>query len=197
MNTNEQPPDPPHGQFPSEANRPFSQHGLNIFEVWKEYEAVASHFNELLIRLRTQPLGGVAAIAAVAAVVVKGDIGSTLRWGVLAAAFALLLVFWIAVWILDVGYYNRLLLGAVEAILEIEKVSQEGKPINEIILSTRIEEVATGKKAFNQSSLIPVKRFYTVVLLGLIMCLVISVAGLFWPEIIDIVGKLYPGNCSF
>jgi hypothetical protein len=38
---------------------------LTYLALWKEYEGVAMHFNELLIRLRTQALGGVAAISAI------------------------------------------------------------------------------------------------------------------------------------
>src|SRR5215831_9069321 len=77
---------------------------LNLFLVWKEYEGVAMHFNDLLIRLRTQALGGVAALAALAGVMVRGDLVPMLRWGVLACAFLLLILFWVAVWILDMRY---------------------------------------------------------------------------------------------
>ncbi len=134
---------------------------LDYFKVWKEYEGVAMHFNDLLIRLRTQALGGVAVIAAIATVIAKGDIGFELKWGILLISFILLTIFWIAIWILDLRYYNRLLLGAVDAILELENESKEGKPINKIILSTRIEEIATGKKKIEpvQSSIMPVKYF--------------------------------------
>lgn len=37
----------------------------DLFNVWKEYEGIAMHFNELIIRLRTHALGGVAAISAI------------------------------------------------------------------------------------------------------------------------------------
>jgi hypothetical protein len=164
---------------------------LKLFTLWKEYESIAMHFNDLLIRLRTQTLGGVAAFAAIAAIVVRGDIAPLLRWSVLVAAFGLLTVFWIAIRILDLGYYNRLLLGAVEAILEIEKTSAEHKPVDEIILSTRIEEIATGKKKINQSSLEPVTRYYNLVLTGLLICLGVSLIGLFWSQIIGILATLY------
>jgi hypothetical protein len=76
---------------------PFNPHDLKTFEVWKKYEEVAMHFNDLLIRLRTQALGGVTAIATLAAVIVRGDIASDLRWDVLTASFFFLTIFWIAV----------------------------------------------------------------------------------------------------
>src|SRR6516165_9651233 len=114
------------------------QNALSLFAVWKEYEGVAMHFNDLLIRLRTQALGGVAALAALAAVMVRGDLAPSLRWSVLACAFILLILFWVAVWILDLRYYNRLLHGAVKALLEIEEASRENMPAPNLVLSTRI-----------------------------------------------------------
>src|SRR5437879_7830238 len=94
------------------------------FQVWREYEGVAMHFNDLIIKLRSQSLGGVDAIATLATVVARNDTTAELRWGLLTGAFALLCVFWVAVWILDMGYYNRLLVGAVDALLTIESESQ-------------------------------------------------------------------------
>jgi hypothetical protein len=119
-----------------------SQHALSLFSVWKEYESVAMHFNDLLIRLRTQALGGVAALAALAAVMVRGDLAPELRWTVLVCAFIVLILFWVAVWILDMRYYNRLLYGAVKALLETEQLSRENKPLPGLVLSTRIEQSA-------------------------------------------------------
>ena len=95
----------------------------SIFALWIEYERVAMHFNDLIIRLRTQSLGGVAAVATVVTVLSRGDITHELRWGTLTATLFLLSLFWVAVWVLDFGYYNRLLLGAVDALIELEKQS--------------------------------------------------------------------------
>lgn len=41
-----------------------AKEGTDVFEVWTKYEDIAMHFNDLLIKLRTQALGGVAAISA-------------------------------------------------------------------------------------------------------------------------------------
>jgi hypothetical protein len=113
---------------------------FNRFELWKEYEGVAMHFNDLIIRLRSQSLGGVAAFATLAGVVAKSDMQADLRWEFLAGAFVLLSLFWIAVWVLDMGYYNRLLTGAVDALLIIEKESKGSDSVDRIELSTKIEE---------------------------------------------------------
>lgn len=115
-----------------------SQVGCDRFAVWQEYEKIAMHFNDLLMRLRTQSLGGVAAIAAFAGVIVHGDVPANLRWPVLAGAFALLLVFWVAVWVLDFKYYNRLLLGAVSALVDLEKKGTTER-VDALTMSTKIE----------------------------------------------------------
>lgn len=114
--------------------------GFDLFTLWKEYEEVAMHFNDLLIRIRTQSLAAVAAFATVAGVLLKEEsISHELRWGTLIVVFVALSIFWIAIWILDFTYYNRLLLGAVKALIEIEKQSTEGNRISAINLSTLIE----------------------------------------------------------
>src|SRR5262245_11188735 len=42
-----------------------NQDWQNHFELWSRYEDIAMHFNQLLITLRTQALGGVAAAVAI------------------------------------------------------------------------------------------------------------------------------------
>lgn len=61
-----------------EANKPNA--GFDRFQVWREYEGVTMHFNDLIIRLRSQSLGGVAAVATLAAVVARNDTTAELRW---------------------------------------------------------------------------------------------------------------------
>ncbi len=148
---------------------------FNRFELWKEYEGVAMHFNDLIIRLRSQSLGAVAAFATLAAVVTKSDTTGELRWGLLTGAFALLSVFWIAVWFLDLGYYNRLLAGAVDALLVIEKDSPGSMSVDRIELSTKIEKhIESGNGGGfikNLSRII----FYALVLFALLAGLAVSV----------------------
>ena len=85
---------------------------FDTFEVWKEYQKIAMHFNDLLMRLHSQSLAAVAAFAALAGVILRTDVDPTLRWDALVGVFGVLLLFWIAIWILDFAYYNRLLIGA-------------------------------------------------------------------------------------
>ena len=56
-------------------------------QLWKEYEGIAMHFNDLIIKLRGQSLGGVAAVATLAAVVAKSDTAAEVRWGLLTGGF--------------------------------------------------------------------------------------------------------------
>jgi hypothetical protein len=150
------------------------------FKLWKEYEGVAMHFNDLIIRLRTQSLGGVAAFAALAAVVAKGDTPAELRWGVLSGGFALLIMFWIAVWILDMGYYNRLLHGAVIALLALESGSHGSKRVDRIELSSKIEEYMTSNRRVDGK--FSRVMFYVVVLIALVAGLAFCVCNFWWVE---------------
>jgi hypothetical protein len=114
---------------------------FDLFTVWKEYEAIAMHFNDLILKIRTQSLAAVAAFATIAGVLLKGEsISHELRWGTLTAVFIALCVFWLAIWIIDFTYYNRLLLGAVKALIKIEEESKTHTRTSSIYVSTYIEE---------------------------------------------------------
>jgi len=80
------------------------------------------HFNDLIVRLRIQSIGGIAALATILGIVLKRgyDKSETFNYGLAILAITCLILFWIAIWILDLRYYNRLLEGSVNAILEIE-----------------------------------------------------------------------------
>jgi hypothetical protein len=115
--------------------------------VWKEYQTIAMHFNDLLMRLRSQSLAAVAGVAAIAGVVLKADVASAFRWNTLAGVFFLLALFWLAIAVLDFRYYNRLLVGAVDALMTLEEQTKTTNRVDELILSTRVEAVvAEGKR---------------------------------------------------
>jgi hypothetical protein len=119
--------------------------GISIFKVWKEYENIAMHFNELLIKLRVQALGGIAVISALVGFLSKGDTPEDFRWGALAGVFLVLILVWVAIWFLDFRYYNLLLSGAVTGILQIEQKSKTHTHIKELELSHIIEQAIRGK----------------------------------------------------
>jgi hypothetical protein len=116
---------------------------IPIFDVWDKYENIAMHFNDLLIKLRTQSLGGVAAITSIVAIISKDSSG--FNWAIMSGVFFFLITFWVAIWILDFKYYNRLLVGAVEALLEIEKLTKDNSSVSELNLSHKIEDAVAGK----------------------------------------------------
>jgi len=154
---------------------------LNFFEVWKEYEHIAMHFNELLIQLRIRALGGIAVIVALVSILSKGDASVGFRWGIVAAVFIVLTLVWVAIWIIDMNYYRRLLFGAVRAVLEIEKESATRK-LTTLMLSHRIKEAVEGN--FSGLDKNPLSKdaavwFYTLVFLALLVGFGIS----FWQYI--------------
>ena len=104
-------------------------------ELWKVYEDVAMHFNELIIKLRTQALGGITAISALAGIAVNFTNGPATaeQWHIVSGILCFLLFAWVAIAVLDLCYYHTLLLGAVDALLQLERGS-------DITLSTAIEK---------------------------------------------------------
>lgn len=112
------------------------------FKVWKSYEEVAMHFNDLIIRLRTQSIGGLAALATILGIILHAQSGNneTFNYGLAVLATICLMILWVAIWVLDLRYYNRLLEGSVNAILELEKNKEEFLEKRKINLSSNIEK---------------------------------------------------------
>lgn len=152
-----------------------SEPSFDRLKVWKEYEQVAMHFNDLLMRLRTQSLAAIGAVATLAGIVLTSEGSVGLRWATLAGVFSLLIFFWVAVWILDFVYYNRLLGGAVDALLEIESESPDQKRVPQLTLSTRIEAAVAGaSRAAYWTRAKAWWLFYSVVFGALVTGLIVS-----------------------
>jgi hypothetical protein len=171
-----------HSKSESDVSRtspPGAESGFDLFETWKYYEQVAMHFNDLLMRLRSQSLAAVAAVSAVAGgVLVKGDAsGAGPRYGALAGVFGVLLVFWCAIWILDFTYYNRLLLGAVRALAAIEEISKTGGRVRQLDLSKNIEEAVTGGAVRTDGGNVGRWSFYVLVAVGLLVGFSLALAA--------------------
>ena len=129
------------------------------------------HFNDLIIRLRTQALAGVAAISAVVGLFAKSQ-DLKLDWQMAMAVFFMLCLFWIAIWIIDFCYYNRLLAGAVAALLDIETRSAHETLVTRITLSTIIEDTVAGllpKERANPKIMRGPLWFYSIVLFALLV----------------------------
>jgi len=102
---------------------------------WTEYEKVAMHFNQLLIHLRSQAVGVVAAIITATGLLARE--GSSIRWGEMSVIAITLLFSWISLAVIDLGYYAKLLRGAINGILAFENTLQK----SEIKFSTTIERM--------------------------------------------------------
>ena len=122
----------------------------SIKDLWDKYEKIAMHFNDLIIRLRTQALGVVAAISTLVGFFGKSSTDSRLTWELATLVFLFLCAFWIAIWVIDFRYYNRLLIGAVAAILDLESKSIIATRIRAINISTKIEDAVAGKNLVNK-----------------------------------------------
>jgi hypothetical protein len=156
---------------------------IYYFELWKSYEGVAMHFNDLIIRLRIQSIGGIAALAAILGIFLNdrsGNSGNSFNYCIASIALFVLMMFWVGIFILDIMYYNRLLEGAVNAILELEQNKDGSAKKKEIKLSTNIEmafrtrfkhEPEGFKKIWNGRIL-----FYLIVLVALFITFTISCA---------------------
>jgi hypothetical protein len=110
-----------------------SQQLRETIDLWFKYETVAMHFNDLLLKLRTQALGGLAAVAALTTLF-NDKIPLDIRTTALRLVFIILAVVWVAIAALDQLYYQRLLTGAVDALRDFERST--GEAIN---LSLSIE----------------------------------------------------------
>ncbi|SRR6266496_222378 len=102
---------------PSPPKKEWSDPDL-VLDQWNRYEQIAMHFNDLLMRFRVQALAGLAVVGGLATV-----LGNTkgVPTPVLAVFTWVLAVFWFGAWILDAGYYSKLLGGAVAELLDFER----------------------------------------------------------------------------
>lgn len=106
-----------------------------VVALWFHYEEVAMHFNELILQYRLHLMSGAGVVGTLASYLIGTKVPDVERRHRARFLVSLiLLVLLSAAALLDLGYYNRLLLGAVEALTEFEAAHA---PIN---LSTKIEE---------------------------------------------------------
>jgi hypothetical protein len=139
---------------------------LDLQSLWEKYEDIAMHFNDLLMRLWSQSIAGIAALSTIVGVLAKGDVTDLrISWLVAAMIFVGMSLVWVAVWCIDFLYYNVLLMGAVSAIKKLEEESQHGGP-KSINMSTLIE--AQFSKPPNIGSFHGVLLFYGIVLFILV-----------------------------
>ncbi|MCH9011293.1 MAG: hypothetical protein IIC21_11760 [Chloroflexi bacterium] len=109
-----------------------------VIELWFHYEEIAMHFNQLIIQYRLQLMGGAGAIGAVAVFLIQSKDDEERRYLMRSVVSFIMFFLLLAAAFLDIFYYNKLLLGAVNALLEFEKAHP---PIN---MSTLIHDEVEG-----------------------------------------------------
>jgi hypothetical protein len=104
----------------NEAPSPYVQG--SEFALWDKYEQIAMHFNDLIMRLRTQALGGLTAVIAISGAVLNLSAKPEFKveWQILFGTLCFFTIAWTALWVLDFCYYTPLLQGAVKAIVKHE-----------------------------------------------------------------------------
>ena len=107
----------------------------HLQDAWKVSEDVAMHFNNLLLGFRLKAIGGIAVGAVVGVGLKVGDFANPI---VVLGLFVGLAVIWVLVWATDFFYYYRLLAGAVDELLRLEK------KLGDIRLSHLIERRVQG-----------------------------------------------------
>lgn len=109
-------------------------------QLWFHYEEVAMHFNQLIIQYRLQLVGGAGVIGALASYLVQQKVSNRLKRYELHVVVSLVLFLVVsAAASLDIFYYNKLLQGAVDALMEYEKRHPD------YYMSTKIEASVTGR----------------------------------------------------
>jgi hypothetical protein len=144
--------------------------GWPIYDLWAKYEDIAMHFNDLLIKLRTQALAAVAALTTIVGIFAKSGADAKTNWEMVSFALAILIVFWIAIWIIDFCYYNRLLVGAVKALFDLEIASKDKLHIHSIDISTKIRDAVASDRPWEANTWNLVRgrwAFYVIVLIAL------------------------------
>lgn len=142
-------------------------------DAWEKHEQIAMHFNDLIIKVRIQALGAIAALITIGGVLLKTLPAEPHQpWGLIATVLTILLVFWIAIWLLDFCYYNRLLAGAVASIVALEEAINKDEKIT-FNMSHMIESAVVGNNS-NKGPLVGPLLFYSIVSAVLFIGLVYS-----------------------
>jgi hypothetical protein len=128
----------------------------NVINLWYHYEQVAMHFNELIIQYRLHLMGGLGTIGALSGYLIGGKVDDPqMRNWLRALVSTGLLMLLVAAASLDLFYYDQLLQGAVDALVEFES---KHPPID---LSTLIEKKVTYR------GMIPIYFTYGLIFISL------------------------------
>jgi len=92
-----------------------------VTQLWFHYEEIAMHFNELTLQYRLQLMGGAGVLGSIFTYLIGFKIkeNENKYWVIFYVSLVLFIILTAAA-ALDVFYYDKLLSGAVHAILELE-----------------------------------------------------------------------------
>jgi hypothetical protein len=103
-------------------------------QLWYHYEQIAMHFNELIIQYRLQLMGGAGAIGALSTYFIGSHVRPARRRHMIRSWIStIILILFSSAAILDIFYYDKLLQGAIDVLLQFELKHPE------INMSTHIE----------------------------------------------------------
>jgi hypothetical protein len=91
----------------------------DVLAQWAKYEEIAMHFNSLILQFRLQSVGGLATLTTVALVATEKAAPAVRRRSLIRVNLMMLFL-WIGLCVLDLGYYNELLRGAVDGLKAFE-----------------------------------------------------------------------------
>ena len=150
----------------SEQTSPLQEVKEDEARAWAKAEDVAIHFNELIMNFRLKAVGAITLAAGLVGTVLVNRSGEAVpRANYIAFALGMwfLAVVWLAILCLDLGYYHRLLLGAVDEVLRLEAASG-----GRLQLSTRI------KKKTERADSLARSAFYVLPLVAMITAGVVA-----------------------
>lgn len=130
----------------------------NVINLWFHYEQVAMHFNELIIEYRLHLMSAIGGIGAFSGYLISGKVHSRLMRSELTVLVStILIIVFLAAAMLDLCYYDKLLQGSIDALVQFEA---SHPPIN---MSTLIAKTVPNK------GLIPIKLAYSLILFSLLL----------------------------
>lgn len=115
--------------------------------LWMKAEEVAMHFNALILNFRLKAVGAVTVGAGLFSILLTKESVSSprLNYELFAGAMVFLSLVWIGILWIDIGYYSRLLRGAVWEAVRLEKASGGA-----IRLSLMIDKAVAGRSSADE-----------------------------------------------
>jgi len=150
-------------------NQKFSKEEL-ILSAWIKIVETQMHFNDMVMKVRNLAITLVLAVFGAAAYSIQTPIFLNAHGREIHVAFFIIcfgLAGWVALWIIDVSHFHKLLRGAVEYGMELEREYKGDPTLGKILgMTTRITEHSRKWFGRDTSAAKKVAVFYLVVFLS-------------------------------